>query len=210
MNLSIDFPAIHHRPDADIARSADAPQKIFQASSGIDFERRFLTILFANVVNYCCMIEADDLRTVLHLERLKTEVIQPTAEDHGADMLRNFGGDGLVMSFAEPLMAVRCAIDLQARVEANGRYWSTDERFHFRIGIAMGSVLLVNVDLHGSAMNVAARLQALAKPREIWVAEPVARQACRQADIAFEPLGQQHLRNIEESAEVYRFACPAC
>lgn len=211
MNLSIADPAAYHHSKIAVAgpigKTTEASHDVFQNNSEIDFERRFLTILFADVVNYCRMIEVDVLRTVSHLERLRMDVIGPIAEDYGADIVRNIGGDGLVISFADPLLAVRCAVGLQARVQSNECYWSIDEQLRFRMGIAMGSVLLANGDLHGNAMNVAARLQALAEPGEIWVTEPVTRQAHMQADITFQPLGQLHLRNIEEGVEAYRVTC---
>jgi class 3 adenylate cyclase len=148
------------------------------------------------------LIEIDDLKTVFHLERLRLDVIRPIAESHGADIVRNYGGDGLVISFAEPVLAVRCAISLQEHVKSNESSWSDDEQIRFRIGIAMGPVLLVNGNLHGGAINVAARLQALAEPGGIWATEPVIRQV--QADVPFEALGELQLRNIAQRINAYR------
>ena len=81
--------------------------------SGTEIKRSDVAILVADVVDYCRLIEIDDLKTVLHLERLKRDVIAPIAWREGANIIRSFGGDGLVLSFADPLMAVRCAKKIQ-------------------------------------------------------------------------------------------------
>ncbi len=210
MNLSIADSGAFLHPEIEGARpkgkSNRHSHRLVQLDKSTGFERLFLAVLFADVANYCHMIEVDDLGTVFHLERLKAEVIEPIAEIHEAHFVRSFGGDGLIVSFVDPLLAIRCAIDLQARVQANTGCWPGDEQFRLRIGIAMGSVILVNGDLHGSALNVAARLQALAEPGDIWITEPVAREAFSQADITLQALGRLRLKNIEEDVEAYRVA----
>jgi len=208
MTLSIVDPADGRVSESKITKSIDKPAKtsesVLRLKSGIDIERHFLTILFADVVNYSRLIEIDDLKTVFHLERLRSDVIRPIAKRHGADIVRNFGGDGLVVSFADPVFAVRCAVELQEQTKAHESSWLDNERVHFRIGIAMGSLLLVNGSLHGGPINVAARLQALAEPDGIWTTEPVIRQMHSGTGITFEALGKLQLRNIAESVEAYR------
>lgn len=210
MTLSVVDPAGGCAAESEITKSMSKPaetsESVLLLNSGIDVERRFLTVLFADVVNYSRLIELDDLKTVFHLERLRSDVIRPIAISHGADIVRNFGGDGLVISFADPVLAVRCAVELQDQTKAHESSWCDDERIRFRIGIAMGSLLLVNGSLHGGPVNVAARLQTLAEPGGIWVAKTVKRQVHGASEIAFEALGRLQLRNIAESVEAYRVA----
>ncbi|MEM9670444.1 MAG: adenylate/guanylate cyclase domain-containing protein [Pseudomonadota bacterium] len=208
MNLSIVDPkddrVYENKIGTPMSNLAEPLHCALQLKSEFNIERHFLTILFADVVNYSRLVEIDDLKTVLHLERLRSGVIRPMAERHGASIVRSFGGDGLVISFADPVHAVLCAIDLQKQVRAKEMSWSVDDTVRFRIGIAMGPILLVNGNLHGVAINVAARLQSLAAPEEIWVAKPVVRQVHHAPSIVFEPLGRLQLRNIKESVEAYR------
>ncbi len=68
----------------------------------------------------------------------------------------------------------------------------------------MGSVLHVNGSLHGGPINVAARLQSLAAPGEVWTSELVAKQAHGNAGAVFEALGKLQLKNIAESLGVHR------
>lgn len=172
--------------------------------SGTEIKRSNVAILVADVVDYCRLIEIDDLKTVLHLERLKRDVIAPIAWREGANIIRSFGGDGLVLSFADPLMAVRCAKKIQDKVRAFERRWSIDERIYFRIGIAMGPMLTVDGNLHGSPINVAARLQMHANPGDIWMADSAFRRVCGNNSVSFEPLGKVHLKNIKSKITAYR------
>jgi len=206
MTLSVVDPKCSCASESEIRKPmsnpAETSESVLRLNSGIDVERHFQTILFADVVNYCHLIELDDLKTVFHLERLRSDVIRPIAKSHGAEIVRNFGGDGLVISFVNPVSAVRCAISLQEHVKSSETCWSNEERIYFRIGIAMGSVLHVNGNLHGGAINVAARLQALAEPGGIWTTEHVIRQV--QASVSFEALGELQLKNIAQRVNAFR------
>lgn len=177
---------------------------VFPMPNTLNIERRFLTVLIADIVDYSRMIESDDLRTVLELERLRRQVIDPTAMREGADVVRSFGGDGLVLSFDDPLDAIRCARSLQENVCSVQELWASDERISFRIGIAMGSMLSVNGNLHGSALNVAARLQTLAGPEDIWAADSVFNQVHGRIDIPFTAMGVVQLKNITQRVAAYR------
>lgn len=187
-----------------VGRSAEVANAASPCMGSMDMERRDLTVLVADVVNYCHMIETDDVKTVLHLEQLRKHVIGPIASNRGADVIRGFGGDGLVISFTDPHSAICCAVDLQARVRVNERQWPIDERIRFRMGIATGSVLLFDGNLHGCAVNVAARLQALADPGDVWVTSATRRQIRKQSEVGFEAMGIMRLRNIMQDVAVYR------
>ena len=66
----------------------------------------------------------------------------------------------------------------------------------------MGSVLLVNGNLHGGAIYAAARLQARTEPAGIWTTKPVIRQV--QADTTFEALSELQLKNIAQRINAFR------
>ena len=78
-----------------------------------------------------------------------------------------------------------------------------DQRIEFRIGIHQGDVVVEDHDIFGDAVNVAARLEALAEPGGICVSARVRGDATGKLDLAFEDMGQQQLKNIGRPIRVY-------
>jgi adenylate cyclase len=79
-----------------------------------------------------------------------------------------------------------------------------DRRIELHMGINADAILSINGELYGNSVNVAARLQNLAPPGEIYLSGDVFRKAAGRIDVEFEALGEQRLRNITKPVEVYR------
>ncbi len=78
-----------------------------------------------------------------------------------------------------------------------------DRRIRFRIGINLGNVIVEDDDIFGDGVNVAARLEALAEPGEIWISRVVRDQIRDKLTYAFEDLGEQSVKNIARPVRVY-------
>jgi adenylate cyclase len=75
-----------------------------------------------------------------------------------------------------------------------------------RIGINFGDIIAEEGDIFGDGVNIAARVEALAKPGSVYVSETVRQQVADKVDFAFEDLGPQSLKNIARPVRVYRMA----
>ena len=100
--------------------------------------------------------------------------------------------------------AVRCAIEVQhAMVERNAGV-ALDKRIEFRIGIHLGDIVEENDgDLMGDGVNIAARLESIAKPGAICLSDDAYRQVKGRLDLAVTDLGPTQLKNIAEPIRVY-------
>ena len=78
-----------------------------------------------------------------------------------------------------------------------------DRRIEFRIGINLGDVIVEGDDLFGDGVNVAARLEGVARPGGIAVSQSVRDNVGNQLDLSFEDTGEQQLKNIELPVRVY-------
>jgi adenylate cyclase len=129
--------------------------------------------------------------------------IDPTiAVHHGRVVKRT--GDGSIIEFLCVVDAVSCAIEIQrAMVERNAEV-APDKRIEFRIGIHLGDVVEESDgDLMGDGVNIAARLQAAAKPGAICISEQAYWQVKGRLEIAASDLGQTQLKNIAQPVRVY-------
>src|SRR6516165_2256182 len=139
-------------------------------------ERRQLTVMFCDLVGSTALsvrFDPEDLRGIIGAyHRCVTEI----AEGFGGFVAR-YMGDGVLVYFGYPRAhedgaerATRCGLALVERVAQLGQ----GEELQARVGIATGLVVVggevVEHDVAGETPNLAARLQALAKPGQIVVA----------------------------------------
>ena len=71
------------------------------------------------------------------------------------------------------------------------------EQMTFRVGINIGDVLVSGNNLFGDAVNIAARLEAEAKPSGICVSNTVFDMINRKIMVSFENAGDLDLKNID-------------
>ena len=165
--------------------------------------RKIAAILVADVVGYSRLAGADEGRTLSRLRGLWSDLIDPAiAAHHGRIVKRT--GDGAIVEFRSVVDAVRCAIEIQnAMVERNAGVPS-DRQIEFRIGVHLGDVVEeTDGDLMGDGVNIAARLEGIAKPGAICLSEDAYRQVRSRLDLAVNDLGETQLKNIVHPVRIY-------
>jgi adenylate cyclase len=165
--------------------------------------RKLAAILVADVVGYSRLAATDEDRTLARLRGLRSDLIDPAiAAHHGRIVKRT--GDGLIAEFRSVVDAVRCAIELQhGAIERNAGV-PAERRIEFRIGAHLGDVVEeADGDLMGDGVNIAARLEGIAKPGAICLSEDAYRQVSGRLDMAVTDPGLSQLKNIAEPIRVY-------
>src|SRR5471032_1226623 len=165
--------------------------------------RKIAAILAADVVGFSRMASADEDRTLARLRSLRAELIDPTVASQNGRVFKRTG-DGALVEFRSVVEAVRCAVTIQnAMIERNVGA-SADQRIDFRIGIHLGDVVEESDgDLMGDGVNIAARLEGIAKPGAICLSEDAYRQVKSRLDLEVSDLGQTQLKNIFEPVRVF-------
>ena len=165
--------------------------------------RKIAAILVSDVVGYSRLAGADEDRTLARLRAIRSDLIDPIiAVHHGRIVKRT--GDGAIVEFRSVVDAVRLAVEVQhAMVERNAGV-PTERRIEFRIGIHLGDVVEESDgDLMGDGVNIAARVQSLAKPGGICLSEDAYRHVRARLDLAVTDLGPTQLKNIAEPMRLY-------
>ena len=92
--------------------------------------------------------------------------IPPSPLHHGRIVKRT--GDGSIIEFRSVVDAVRCAIEVQNGMVERNAGVPAERRIEFRVGIHLGDVVEESDgDLMGDGVNIAARLEGIAKPGAI-------------------------------------------
>lgn len=164
--------------------------------------RRLVAVLYADMVGYSRLIGLDDAGTLARLRTLRRNLIDPSISDHGGQVVQT-GGDSLLVVFDSIDGAVRCAVKLQQEVPIHDADQPPDRAIRFRIGIEIGDAIPDGSDLHGEAVNVAARLQAECPPGEICVSRSVRDHVHGRLSLGFRELGAVSLKNIARPIEAF-------
>jgi adenylate cyclase len=113
-------------------------------------------------------------------------------------------GDGMLVEFQSVADAVKCAAEIQERMQRRNSDVSEDRRIEFRIGINLGDIIFQDDDIFGDGVNIAARLEGLAEIGGFCVTAAVYDQVSDRVEIGFEDLGDKSLKNINRPIRVYR------
>jgi Adenylate and Guanylate cyclase catalytic domain len=161
--------------------------------------RQLAAIMFTDIVGYTALMGNNEQKA-FDLLRKNREIHKPVIEQFGGVWIKELG-DGVMASFPSVSNAVYAALKIQeACNKAN--------EFSLRIGIHQGEVVFENGDVFGDTVNIAARLQALAPPKGIYVSESVHHNISNKHDIRAEFVRVESLKNVKEPVPVYRILAP--
>src|SRR5262245_25273048 len=201
--IDLAFQDIGEQQLKNIAR----PVKVYRVQlgkTGTRVEKRRLTaILAADVAGYSRLVGNDEDGTLAQWKAHWKALIGPSIKKFHGRTVRVIG-DGLLVEFASVVDAVRCAVEVQRGMAARNADVPHDKRIEFRMGINFGELIIDGSDFWGDAVNIAARLEALADPGGICASGRVQEDAQGKLDVVFENAGEQQLKNIARPVRVYR------
>ena len=167
--------------------------------------RRMYAILHADVVGYSRLTEDNDIATARQIEAC-LDVIRRETERRSGRVV-NIAGDGILLLFPSAEAALTCAITCQQGFTTLNATLSPTRRMEFRMGINSGDILITPTGaMIGDAINIAARVQALAAPGGILVTGVVHDQLQGHEGFGFEYIQTNELKNISREVRTYRVA----
>jgi class 3 adenylate cyclase len=167
-----------------------------------DLVRRLTTIMDIDVVGFSTM-SAHDEEHALSLLGARMATAQALVKHHRGRVFK-LTGDGLLAEFASPVEAVRAALEIQEAMRAANDQAGPHDQLVLRIGVNLGDVVESGDDLMGDAVNVAARLESIARPGGICVSAAVYEQIEGKLTLGAEDLGEQRVKNIPRPIHAYR------
>jgi adenylate cyclase len=154
---------------------------------------RLAAIMATDVVGYSQSMQSDEAGTLAALSTIREATENQIKQHRGR--IANTAGDSVLAEFGSAVEAVSCAMALQ---EALGQ-----QELQVRIGIHTGDVVHKDGDLHGTAVNIAVRLESIANPGGIVVSSAVREDVTGKLPGTFVDLGLRPLKNIEHPLRVY-------
>ena len=169
-------------------------------------QRRLAAIMFTDMVGYSALTQKNE---ALALELLEDhhKLLRPIFPAYGGKEIKTIG-DAFLVEFGSALEATRCAIEVQKTLVQHNAVAAPKKRIQIRIGIHIGDVVHKGNDVLGDGVNIASRIEPLAKAGGICVSEDVARQIRNKIEEPVVQIGTNELKNIELSVEVYQIVLP--
>lgn len=212
------------RVELDLSRflPAEVAREISAGTSAIRLggERRSITVVFADVVSFTPFAESlPPEQVVTFLNQLFTTLTEVVFRHGGT--VDKFMGDCVMAVFGAPraqpdhvALGVAAAEDMQRFVEAQAPAWKQEFGFDVRLGIGvntgeavvgnLGSEARMEYTVIGDVVNVAARLESLARPGQVLVTDAVAAQA--GPAFRFNPLGATEMRGKRQPVTTLELA----
>ena len=165
-------------------------------------ERRLSAIMAADVVGYSRLMSANEVATLTALKDHRAQLIDPKIAQHQGRIVK-LTGDGMLVEFPSVVNAVECACTIQREMRARNADTPSERRIEFRVGINLGDVIVDDDDIFGDGVNVASRIEGIAKPGGVAVSGAVRDNIGNKLDLVFEDMGEQELKNIGLPVRVY-------
>jgi adenylate cyclase len=165
-------------------------------------EQKLSVIMASDVVGYSRLMGIDERGTLAALKKHRHELLDVKIAVHQGRIIKLIG-DGMLAEFRTAEEAVLCAVEIQREMRKRNSDIPRDRRIDFRIGINIGDILFEDDDVYGDGVNVAARIENIAKPGGIAVSSSVRDTLGNRLSISFEDAGEQALKNIERPLRIF-------
>jgi len=165
-------------------------------------ERKWVTVLNADVVGYSQMAAKDELAAMLALLNAMRWLAM-TVEAFGGRVV-DTPGDNLMAEFDREQAAVRCALHVQHAVDEGQLAAEGGMTVRFRIGVHSGPLLCQRGRRFGNVVNIAARLQQLAANGGLLVSEVTYGRLPRGLQVRLIDFARFECRNIPQPVGAFR------
>ena len=167
-------------------------------------QRRLAAIMFTDIVGYTALSQRNEKLALQLLEGHRSLMRHVFARHKGREVKTT--GDGFLIQFESALDAVECAVEMQKAV--HNQTDGSAEKLEMKVGIHVGDVVQSESDVHGDAVNIASRIEPLAKGGEICISQQVYDQVRNKVPFKLVKLERHELKNVTVPIDVYRVEMP--
>lgn len=165
--------------------------------------RRLAAIIAGDISGYSRLMQIDEEGTYTRVRRIQRDLVEPTIAEHHGRLVKTTG-DGFLAIFDSPVEAVRCGIVIQQSMVGRNASLPREHWIVYRIGVNLGDVIIEEGDVYGDGVNVAARLEGIATPGQIYISGGIYEQVKHKLVCGYQSLGDRQVKNITDPVRVYR------
>src|ERR1019366_1093993 len=147
-----------------LAKIASILNESLSSQSSSSHQRRLAAILFTDIVGYTSLMQQNETEALTIIKRY-TAVLKQFVKVHVGEVLNDYG-DGSLCIFSSASEAVQCALEMQQQFQ-------TEPVIPLRIGLHVGEVFFEDGKILGDGVNLASRIQSIAKGNSILFSEEI-------------------------------------
>ena len=160
--------------------------------------------MFTDMVGYTSITQNNESLALKLLERQR-DLVRPVLLRYGGREIKTIG-DAFLVEFSSALQATECAFEIQKVLHEYRD--STSDKINVRIGIHVGDVIHSQGDVYGDAVNIASRIEPLAKGGGICISGQVYDQVRNKISYRITKVETVPLKNVALTIDVYRLELP--
>lgn len=163
-----------------------------------------LAIMCADIFEYSKLTYQDQINTHKNL-KARFNIIERIIIENKGKIIR-MHGDSVLVSFDYARNAIYCAAEIQRASQAHNFKLELNQELLFRIGISYGEVICENDEPYGNTVNIAKRLEELAKPGGIYISNTALNTI--EIDLPFPTnyRGKIRVKNVEDPVVVHELS----
>ena len=162
--------------------------------------------MFTDMVGYSALAQHDEALALELLEEHRQILRAIFPRFNGVEV--KTVGDAFLVEFHSALEAAQCAVEVQRTLAKRNHDVASERQIELRIGIHIGDVVHREGDVYGDGVNIASRIQPLARASGICVSMDVERQVRNTLQARFEKLAPTELKNIQLPMDLFRIVLP--
>ncbi|MEO9574619.1 MAG: adenylate/guanylate cyclase domain-containing protein [Tateyamaria sp.] len=163
-------------------------------------QRSLAAVLVADVAGYSELMGDNAEATLNALKRLRSEIFRPAVASRHGRVVKSMG-DGWIVLFSAAADAATCALQIQDLLATDPTH--DDPKMRLRLGLHVGDVIEDEEDVFGDGVNVAARLEEIARPGTIAISDAVFGSLDGTLRPSFDDAGERMLKNISKPVRVW-------
>jgi TolB-like protein len=167
-------------------------------------QRRLAAIVAMDVVGYSRLMGADETGTLSALRSRRSQIIEPLIAEHGGRTVKAMG-DGLLLEFPSVVAATKFALAMQNDAGRGDKEIADDRAIRYRIGVHVGDIIIEDGDIFGNGVNIAARIEPLARTGGVCLSDDAYRQVRDHINVEWEDGGEHQAKNIARPIRVWHW-----
>jgi class 3 adenylate cyclase/Tfp pilus assembly protein PilF len=169
-------------------------------------QRKLAAIMFTDMVGYSALAQKNEALALKLLDEHR-QLLRPLFRKHDGTEIKTIG-DAFLVEFTSALDAVHCAAEIQEILTEHNAASRETIKIQLRIGLHLGDMVYRENDVLGDGVNIASRIEPLAKPGGICLSQQVYDQVHNKFTATFIKIGAVDLKNIRTPVNVYRLMLP--
>ena len=161
--------------------------------------RKLTTIMFSDICGYTAIMENSEKKAINLLKRNR-RLHQSIIDLYNGTLIKEIG-DAILASFDSPSDAVHCAQQINSASK-------DEENLNLHIGIHLGEVHFIDGDIYGDGVNIASRINSIAKEGEVLISEEVCKNVRNKENIYLEEIGENKLKNVKDLVKIFKVTTP--